>query len=90
MKLRGSPESFTHVTEIMNILMSATNFGSVWRNSSFKIGIIYPKNQALNSLDGYLIFAKLSMCKVSKKYSARIWVYELLTFLFLRNLANYE
>jgi hypothetical protein len=55
-----------------------------------EIGIIYPKNQALNNFDGYLIFAKLSMCKVSKRCSARIWVYDLLTFLFLRNLASYE
>jgi hypothetical protein len=90
MKLKGSPESFTHVTEIMNIVMSATNFGNVWKNSSFRIGIICPKNQTLNSLDGYLIFVKNLMCKVSKKCSTRIWVYELLTFLFLRNLASYE
>jgi hypothetical protein len=46
--------------------MSATDFGSVWRKNSFIIGIICPKNQALSSLDGYLIFAKPSMCKVSK------------------------
>ncbi len=63
--------------------MSTKKFGSVWRKNSFKIGIICPKNQALNSLDGYLIFAKPSMCKVSKKCYVGIWVYELLTFLFL-------
>jgi hypothetical protein len=90
MKLRGSSESFTQVTEIMNILMSETDFGSVWRKSSFRTGIICPKNQTLSSPDGCLIFAKLSMCKVSKRCSVRIWVYELLTFLFLRNLASYE
>jgi hypothetical protein len=72
MKFRKSPKSFTHVIEIMNILMSTTDFGRVWRTSSFRIGITYPKNQALNSLDGYLIFAKLSMSKVSKRCFARI------------------
>jgi hypothetical protein len=77
------PKSFTYVTKIMNIVMFATDFGSVWKKSSFRIGIICPKNQALSSLDGCLIFAKPFMCKVSKKCFVRIWVYELLTFIFL-------
>jgi hypothetical protein len=68
MKFRGSPESFTHVIEIMNILMSTIDFGNVWRKSSFRTGIICPKNQALSILDGYLVFAKLSMCNFKNKY----------------------